>query len=577
MTLLALPNINPLKIKDSTKRKAARRTSIKPLPVINKNNNRLNGYLNNATDSDGDLLDQKETVSEKTEVEQKKGSLRNIPQGIPQNLFDPMLLNKSNDGEVNVIFNLSLIKALQMKVNLSRAAVRWKLAMKLVQMRKHLEDVQSKEEKPLITYLRNAQMTKEFFPDIAIPQFVMLKAKYDLLAMAVIKQILDLPLELRSKRYQESLDEILKKFTSIGKYRKDLRFQLYDVCKLEKFQKGTLIIAPTNTATSFYLILSGVCKICTIPRGRKLQALYPPQYQNYQSNLDVEALEKNQHKNTPITVSFLCAGDTIGEFQTIKELERRSPRIKIETLTETEVLRIDKDDLEKQQWLHTVSSFRSLPRYTLDLIAKTSKLQKYSPKSCIIRAQDASTYKNIFFMVSGEATAYKLTTFIKQPSIRSTIFKPKFTLVPYNADQMVSPATGEDIVFELVPIGQIPLKAVFPHGLELRGETKDSKDKERRKRIISETFVSNGFDKHTVIVGSSYIGNGYNPGSFDYDGGNGNSGTCECLVISEIELRTIVGNDAKLESILIDLPCMPDVNEKEIQQSYLSSRGWHLM
>lgn len=104
--------------------------------------------------------------------------------------------------------------------------------------------------------------------------------------------------------------------------------------------------------------------------------------------------------------------------------------------------------------------------------------------------------------MSGDTTAYKLSTFIKRPSPKATFFKPRFTLVPYNAEQIVSPGdselqlkreTYEDIVHELVCIGSIPKRAVFPHGLGARGTT------DRKRQSIREALDSNGHDKHTGI------------------------------------------------------------------------------
>ena len=179
--------------------------------------------------------------------------------------------------------------------------------------------------------------------------------------------------------------------------------------------------------------------------------------------------------------------------------------------------------------------------------------------------------------MSGETTVYKLSTFIKRHSVKSTFFRPRFTLFPYDPDRLVSPSEGmefphtrlEDIVFELVPIGSLPLKSVFPHGLEMRGH-----DKENKRKAIREALDSNGFDKHTIVVGSAFTGNGYCQGSFDYDGGFSGYGSCECFVISRKDLIKIVGGIGKLELLLAEMPSMPDVNERALQQNYLASKGW---
>jgi hypothetical protein len=176
--------------------------------------------------------------------------------------------------------------------------------------------------------------------------------------------------------------------------------------------------------------------------------------------------------------------------------------------------------------------------------------------------------------MSGDSTAYKLSTFIKRPSSKSTFFKPRFTLVPYNQELIVSPAPDitlkhevyEDIVHELVTIGSVPISGVFPTGLAPRGPT--------RRKLIIDSLNSNTPDKHTVIVGSAYTSSGYSQGSFDYDGGANAGGSCETFIISRKEMIKLVGGVEKVADVLGELPGMPDVDERQLQQTYLASKGW---
>jgi hypothetical protein len=178
--------------------------------------------------------------------------------------------------------------------------------------------------------------------------------------------------------------------------------------------------------------------------------------------------------------------------------------------------------------------------------------------------------------MSGDTTAYRLCTFIKRPSSKSTFFKPRFTLVPYNAETITSPTEGvplkhevyEDVVHELVTIGSVPTSGVFPFGLAPRGSS-------RRDTIHTAlTSTTTTPDKHTVIVGCAYTSTGYAQGSFDYDGGANAGGSCETFMITRREMIEIVGGVDVLVDALTELPGMPDVDERQLQQTYLASKGW---
>jgi hypothetical protein len=201
----------------------------------------------------------------------------------------------------------------------------------------------------------------------------------------------------------------------------------------EQFSKNCTIIQPGSVAFSCYYILSGVCRLQTIPQGKRFQALFPPttpalearrtKQMKFEKLGDLDNLDK-QSIRKPVTISILSAGDCIGEFLNIrgnfffscfecyyKDAENRDLKVIIESMTTLKVLRVDKSqflqavkDLEsqftvKQDWLNSLPSIRTLPRYTIDCIAKLGVLRKYAQKSCVIRSGDAVTNNFLYFRI----------------------------------------------------------------------------------------------------------------------------------------------------------------------------------
>lgn len=187
----------------------------------------------------------------------------------------------------------------------------------------------------------------------------------------------------------------------------------------------------------------------------------------------------------------------------------------------------------------------------------------------------------LFKVMMGEATAYQLNAFIKTPSARGTFFKPKYTLVPFSMDKLTLPEQVEgvqvgfrqEIVHELVPIGQIPQRGVFPYVFIM------DYDEDKRKQDIQRAMVSNDVNSHTVLVGTGRAESGSTPGSWDYDGAGVNMTTsgCECFVISRQELIALVGDTEKLRAILNEQKTMTPVVDRAVQQGFLSSRGWLML
>jgi hypothetical protein len=107
---------------------------------------------------------------------------------------------------------------------------------------------------------------------------------------------------------------------------------------------------------------------------------------------------------------------------------------------------------------------------------------------------------------------------------------------------------------------------VFPTGLAPRGPS--------RRKAIYESLISTLPDKHTIIVGSAYTSSGYSQGSFDYDGGSNAGGSCETFIITRKEILELIGGADAVADVLVELPGMPDVDERQLQQTYLASKGW---
>ena len=502
-------------------------------------------------------------------------NLKMTPQGVPTRYFNANFINRNTDNEL-----LPLVLELSQKIkNISPIAIKWKLATRVLFDRQFISEISTlHDEKPASHFARVAYAREPVFPEIPMQQFVYLKIKYWTLCDIYIRNVVETKDCYKTRRMLDAMDEILKKLSCFGKFSRELRLQLCEAFTYQVFPRGTVIIKPADIAFSQYIILNGICRIKTIPQANKLQALYS-------SPVDSKDSIKGQ------TISLLSSGDSFGEFSNIREIERRGLRHIFEAATELHVLRLEKSKFlkiiaeldnkftEKQVWLSSTPAFKSLSRYTIDTIARSSVIKKFFNKVFITRASDPDSKNTFFFLMTGDATAYRLTAFIKIPSSKSSFFKPRYTLIPYNSDKMISPTeetvfvktVNQDIVFELVPVGLVPATLLFPHLLEARGH-----DKELRKNAILD--VLNGetsVDKHTVIVGSSFTGVGLSPGSFNFDGGNG-SGVVECLVIQAEKMISLCGGTEKLSAMLVDLAHLPLLNEKEAMSSFLSSKGWSL-
>jgi hypothetical protein len=172
--------------------------------------------------------------------------------------------------------------------------------------------------------------------------------------------------------------------------------QLYDICHFEVHPKHSIFIKPSTVETSWYIILSGFCRVHYITNKR----LGGNTYHDGKFVSGVPIHKNVSSHNQFVLPSILSAGESFGDFVSVKDTERRSTSTAVQSMSLVTVLRIDKDDfwdaimtlearfMDKQQWLVTLPGFKDLSRFVVHSICKSGMIKKYSARSSILRAGD---------------------------------------------------------------------------------------------------------------------------------------------------------------------------------------------
>lgn len=281
------------------------------------------------------------------------------PTGVPSKYFENGSTPKSKPKEENA--SLASITSTMQKCEISQPRLRWRLAIRMVLDRKYVFELANKDmERPYVVFMR--ERATRHFPSISVPQYLMLNSKQALLVSIIIQSILSLPYESRTRRHLDLLDDVLKRHSIIGKYTKELRFLLYDMMSYQVFPANKFITVQGREAQNQYLILTGIARLQSMPPVRKGVAMT--------SKKATDTANARQ----PISISFLSAGDSFGEFAAIKESEYRPQNVSVVAATQLHVLAFEKRlfssiilDLEnkfteKQQWLNSLPGFKTLSR-----------------------------------------------------------------------------------------------------------------------------------------------------------------------------------------------------------------------